>query len=97
MAHLAATYGAVNCLVSLGTREAYDSIDREKLLPFLLRLHQSDGSFIMHEGGEVDVRGTYCALAVARLTNLLCPPLIDKCADFILECQSYEGGEHLSN
>ncbi|OQR74103.1 protein farnesyltransferase subunit beta-like [Tropilaelaps mercedesae] len=91
-AHLAATYGAINCLISLGTREAYDSIDREKLLPFLLRLHQSDGSFVMHEGGEVDVRGTYCALAVARLTNILCDQLTDKCADFILKCQSYEGG-----
>ncbi|XP_022651789.1 protein farnesyltransferase subunit beta-like isoform X3 [Varroa jacobsoni] len=92
IAHLAATYGAVNCLISLGTREAYDSIDREKLLPFLVRLHQSDGSFIMHEGGEVDVRGTYCALAVARLTNLLCEELTNKSAEFVLECQSYEGG-----
>ena len=29
----------------------------------------------MHEGGEVDVRGTYCALAAAALTGVLTPQL----------------------
>ena len=29
-----------------------------------------DGSFVMHVGGEVDIRGVYCALSVARLTGV---------------------------
>ena len=27
-------------------------------------------SFVMHAGGEVDIRGVYCALSVARLTHV---------------------------
>ena len=27
-------------------------------------------SFVMHSGGEVDIRGVYCALSVARLTHV---------------------------
>ena len=29
-----------------------------------------DSSFVMHVGGEVDIRGVYCALSVARLTGV---------------------------
>ena len=31
-------------------------LSREKLLDFLLSVKQPDGSFVMHVGGEVDVR-----------------------------------------
>ena len=46
----------------------------------------------MHVDGEVDVRGTYCAISIARLLNLGCPELLDGALEFIIECQSYEGG-----
>ncbi|KAM4600617.1 protein farnesyltransferase subunit beta isoform 2-T2 [Polymixia lowei] len=55
-AHLAPTYAAVNALCIIGTEEAYNVIDREKLLDFLWSVKQPDGSFVMHVGGEVDVR-----------------------------------------
>uniref|UniRef100_A0AAQ5XBJ3 Protein farnesyltransferase subunit beta n=1 Tax=Amphiprion ocellaris TaxID=80972 RepID=A0AAQ5XBJ3_AMPOC len=55
-AHLAPTYAAVNALCIIGTDEAYNIIDREKLLDFLWSVKQPDGSFVMHVGGEVDVR-----------------------------------------
>lgn len=32
-------------------------------------MRTDEGAFRMHEGGEVDIRGVYCAVAVARLTN----------------------------
>uniref|UniRef100_A0A8C5SAN4 Farnesyltransferase, CAAX box, subunit beta n=1 Tax=Laticauda laticaudata TaxID=8630 RepID=A0A8C5SAN4_LATLA len=54
--HLAPTYAAVNTLCIIGTEEAYNVINREKLLEYLFSLKQPDGSFIMHIGGEVDVR-----------------------------------------
>ena len=31
------------------------------------------GGFCMHAGGEIDSRGTYTALAVARILNMLTP------------------------
>ncbi|KAF9163270.1 hypothetical protein DFQ26_002760 [Actinomortierella ambigua] len=91
-AHIAPTYAAVNALAIIGTQEAYDLIDREKLLQFLLRIKQPDGSFIMMDGGEIDVRGSYCALAAATLTNILTPELAEGAAEFIGRCQTYEGG-----
>ena len=94
---------------------------------FLLSVKQPDGSFIMHEGGEVDVRyvpplhstfpttgnatdpqlshaasppppmfsfssGTYCALSVATILNLLTPTLAATTPAFVASCQTYEGG-----
>ena len=46
----------------------------------------------MHDDGEVDVRGTYTALAVAALFNVLTPELVEGAAAYALRCQTYEGG-----
>ena len=46
----------------------------------------------MHEQGEVDVRASYCALAIASVCNLLTDELKENCAEFICKCQTYEGG-----
>lgn len=92
LAHLAPTYAAVNALVTLGTEEALSVIDRPSLYRFLLSCRQPDGSFVMHEGGEVDVRGAYCAVSVARLCNLLTPELSSGVAEWVARCQTHEGG-----
>ncbi|XP_060772315.1 protein farnesyltransferase subunit beta [Neoarius graeffei] len=91
-AHLAPTYAAVNALCILGTEEAYSVINREKLLDFLFSVKQPDGSFVMHVGGEVDVRSAYCAASVASLTNIMTPKLFDGTHNWILSCQNWEGG-----
>ncbi|KAF9951104.1 hypothetical protein BGZ65_006185 [Modicella reniformis] len=91
-AHLATTYAAVNALTIIGTKEAYDTINRKTLLEFLMRVKQKDGSFKTMVDGEVDVRGSYCAMAVATLTNIVTPELVESAADFIGRCQTYEGG-----
>ncbi|XP_077297793.1 farnesyl transferase beta subunit [Arctopsyche grandis] len=90
--HLAPTYAAINALTIIGTQEAYDSINRNTLQQFLWGVRSVDGAFAMHRGGEVDVRGTYCALNVAKLTNLFTDALFDKTAEWIVSCQTYEGG-----
>ncbi|KAI8982165.1 terpenoid cyclases/protein prenyltransferase alpha-alpha toroid [Mycotypha africana] len=92
LAHLATTYAAVNAVAILGTPEAYALIDRRSLYQFLLRMKQPDGSFTMHEGGEIDIRGSYCALSAAALTHLLTPELTENCIEFIQRSQTYEGG-----
>eukprot|EP01087_Luapelamoeba_hula_P007838 TRINITY_DN1925_c0_g1_i1.p1 TRINITY_DN1925_c0_g1~~TRINITY_DN1925_c0_g1_i1.p1 ORF type:complete len:308 (-),score=33.50 TRINITY_DN1925_c0_g1_i1:99-1022(-) len=76
----------------MGTEKAYAVINRKKLLQFLMRMKQPDGSFIMHESGESDVRGTYCAIAVASLVNILTPELVRGVPEYIARCQTYEGG-----
>ena len=90
--HLATTYAAVLALCEIGTKEAYDIIDRPALQRFILSLCQSDGSLIMHSDGEVDMRGVYCAAVPAFLTNIVTPQMFSKSGEWIASCQTYEGG-----
>ena len=93
-AHLATTYSAVNALVTLNCDEALKVIDREKLVKWMRSLKQNDGSIEMHEDGEEDLRSIYCAISVAKLLNLeqLDSSLFDNAAEWIVLCQTYEGG-----
>lgn len=47
-------------------------------------LRHQDGSFSMHKDGEVDIRGIYCALSVATLTNISCGKLFDGSAEWVV-------------
>ncbi|XP_071962198.1 protein farnesyltransferase subunit beta-like [Antedon mediterranea] len=91
-AHLATTYAAVLALSTIGTKEAYSVVNREKLAGFLMRMRSADGGFIMHEGGEIDVRGAYCAAVAARLTNVATSEMFEGTPEWIASCQTYEGG-----
>lgn len=92
VAHLATTFASINALVTLNCEQALESIDRLRLLKFLQRMKQNDGSFTMHDDGEIDSRATYCALAVMRCLNIHSEHLLDNVADWIISCQTYEGG-----
>lgn len=92
LAHLATTYAAVNALVTLSSEDALQSIDRAKLKHFLQSMKKSDGSFTMHRDGEIDVRGVYCAVSAAYLTGIHSEALFEGTADWVLQCQTYEGG-----
>ncbi len=89
---MAPTYAAVNALCILGTEEAYRIINRTTLGDFIRARRTADGAFTMHEGGEVDIRGAYCAASVARLTNIATADMFDGTAQWIVGCQTYEGG-----
>uniref|UniRef100_A0A7I4YVW8 Protein farnesyltransferase subunit beta n=1 Tax=Haemonchus contortus TaxID=6289 RepID=A0A7I4YVW8_HAECO len=91
-AHLAPTYASVMALASLQTEEALAAINLDSLSRFLHRMKQPDGSFTMHDGGEADIRGTYCALAVAALCGIMTDKLKDGAAEWVIKCQTYEGG-----
>jgi protein farnesyltransferase subunit beta len=102
--HLASTYAAVHCLCSLNLVEAYDVIDRKKLMKWMTALKQDDGSFCLSIGGEIDIRGLYCAISVLKLLN--CDKLeftegevtyttkflYNKSSEFIARCQTFDGG-----
>eukprot|EP01064_Diplonema_japonicum_P005517 TRINITY_DN13672_c0_g1_i1.p1 TRINITY_DN13672_c0_g1~~TRINITY_DN13672_c0_g1_i1.p1 ORF type:complete len:500 (+),score=73.18 TRINITY_DN13672_c0_g1_i1:58-1557(+) len=92
--HLAPTYSATVMLLTLGTEEAYKVLEtkKDKLLNWFLTLKNPDGSVLMHDGGEIDVRGCYCMMLPAVLLGIDTPKLREKMAEFIVSCQSYEGG-----
>ncbi|CAN7059690.1 unnamed protein product [Brassica rapa subsp. trilocularis] len=88
LAHLATSYAAVNTLVTLGGDKALSSINR----CFLRRMKDPDGGFRVHDMGEMDVRACYLAISIASILNILDDELTRGLGDYILSCQTYEGG-----
>ncbi|KAH7619658.1 hypothetical protein Ndes2526B_g06641 [Nannochloris sp. 'desiccata'] len=94
--HLATTYAAVAALVTLGP-DTLQIINRDALFQFLLNMcvpSEHGGGMTMHQGGEVDIRGCYCALATCHMLSLNKTQLADACSldSFVAACQSMEGG-----
>lgn len=48
-----------------------------------------EGAFTMHESGEVDIRGVYCAVSVARITNVYSDQLFKDTPHWILRLALY--------
>ncbi|CAF0703556.1 unnamed protein product [Brachionus calyciflorus] len=94
ISHLATTYAAINALCTLNSERALKIIKIKPLLNWMKSLIEENGAMRMHTDGEEDVRGTYCAITIAKLCNLeqLDPNLFDKVGDWVLSCQTYEGG-----
>ncbi|GER52069.1 farnesyl-protein transferase beta subunit [Striga asiatica] len=92
MPHLATTYAAINTLLTVGGHKSLSSINRGKLYEFLFRMKDSSGGFRMHDGGEIDVRACYTAISVASVLSILDDKLIQGVGDYIVSCQTYEGG-----
>ncbi|PLW21491.1 hypothetical protein PCANC_00308 [Puccinia coronata f. sp. avenae] len=99
VAHLASTYACVASLVILlegADQQVFEEtcaqIDRKKMLEWMLSLKMPDGSFRMHHGGEIDARSCFGALTVATLLNILTPELVRNVPEYLVSCQTYEGG-----
>ena len=97
MPHIATTYAAVASLVTLGGADALDVINRETLLQFLLKMcipSERGGGMTMHEGGETDIRGCYCALATCHMLGMDVKQIAVACSlsQYVAACQSMEGG-----
>jgi protein farnesyltransferase subunit beta len=107
--HAATTYAAVMSLCILAS-SSNQSDPENAALQYLLSIrapvyvwfctlyNESNGSFRMHIDGEIDVRATYCVLAVIHILQMI--PLSSSCfftqpriADYLSSCQSvWEGG-----
>lgn len=99
LAHLAATYACICCLAILledaeqdVVNNTWSKVDIKKLYDWMLSLKVSDGSFAVQHEGEIDVRGCYGALAVAAMLNLLTPELVRDLPQYLVNCQTHEGG-----
>ncbi|KFY77113.1 hypothetical protein V499_03428 [Pseudogymnoascus sp. VKM F-103] len=104
MSHLATTYATVLSLTMVGGEDAINAIDRKAMWQWLSRLKQSDGGFQMSIGGEVDVRGAYCAAMLVKLLRLPLHladgspakaenfDLFTGLGEYVSRCQTYEGG-----
>jgi len=91
--HCAPTYAAVLCLCEIGTEEALGSINRKGIYSFFKRMKDPlTCAFRMHEDGEYDSRSTFTVICVARLLNILTEELVEGTAEYLLRCQTYEGG-----
>lgn len=90
--HLAPTYAAVAAILVAGTEKAWRVVDRAKTYAFLMRMKSPGGGFKMHDEGETDMRGTYCAVAVASMCHLLSDELTEGVAEYVRGCQTWEGG-----
>ncbi|CAD5223381.1 unnamed protein product [Bursaphelenchus okinawaensis] len=90
--HMATTYAAVMSLVTIGTEEALAVIDRKKLIDFYWTMKLPDGSFMLHETGEIDVRAVYCMIACCYVCGIMNEPLFEGVAGWLTRCQTYEGG-----
>ncbi|CAI5726047.1 unnamed protein product [Peronospora destructor] len=68
LGHTATNYASCLTLALLGTSEAWEAVDRQKLYRFFLaRKYATSGAFTAHDGGEADVRVTYCVISIASL------------------------------
>ncbi|XP_025160386.1 protein farnesyltransferase subunit beta-like [Harpegnathos saltator] len=65
---------------------------RKNLRQFLMSLRGEDSLFCMHANGKIDMRGTYCALVSAKLTNVYTPDIFRGTEEWIAKCQTWEGG-----
>ncbi|KRX10683.1 Terpenoid cyclases/protein prenyltransferase alpha-alpha toroid [Pseudocohnilembus persalinus] len=89
---VASTYAAILTLIMIGTKEAYDLIDRKLLYQFFLRMKNKDGSVSMADQGEIDVRGSYIMIILSSLLNIQTEELLENVCEYIAQCQTYEGG-----
>lgn len=92
LAHLAPTYAAVSAIIIAGDEVAYKIVDRAKMYKFLMRMRSPEGGFKMHDEGETDMRGSYCAIAVASMLHILTDELIQGVPEYVRRCQTFEGG-----
>lgn len=90
--HLACTYASLATLCMLDDPNAYSLINTSALKEFLLMMKRPDGTFHLYEEGEYDVRGIYCALVSAYLTDTLDEHVASGCMERIWKCQTWEGG-----
>ena len=47
-------------------------------------MKSDSGGFTMHEGGELDIRGIYCAASVARLANVYSEELFKNTGEWVV-------------
>ncbi|GAB4836597.1 hypothetical protein Ancab_001510 [Ancistrocladus abbreviatus] len=93
--HLASTYSALAILKIVGYD--FSLIDSKSIAISMKNLQQHDGSFMpIHTGAEADLRFVYCAVSISYMLDNWSGMDKEKAKEYILNCQSYDGGFGLS-
>ncbi|CAI9273640.1 unnamed protein product [Lactuca saligna] len=89
--HLASTYCALAILKTVGYD--FSLVNSTSILKSMKCLQQADGSFMpIHTGAEKDLRFVYCAAVISSLLDDWSGIDKEKAKNYILSCQSYDGG-----
>jgi len=96
-AHLLYTLSAIQILA---LSDRLELLDKEKVIEFVGKLQNDDGSFSGDEWGEVDTRFSYCALAALSILGVLHQEEsnqtikidFNKTTEYILSCRNFDGG-----
>lgn len=89
--HLASTYCALAILKMVGYN--LSNINPEAILKSMRKLQQHDGSFVpIHFRAETDIRFVYCAAAICSMLDNWTGMDKEKVKEYIVRCQSYDGG-----
>lgn len=92
-AHLLSTLSAIQILTA---QAAVDKVDVDRVVKFILSLHQPSGVFAGDQFGEIDTRFLYCAVSalslLGRLHELDKDGKREKAVEYILRCRNYDGG-----
>ncbi|KAJ9539929.1 hypothetical protein OSB04_026435 [Centaurea solstitialis] len=89
--HLASTYCALAILKTVGYD--FSLMDFSSILKSMKNLQQPDGSFMpIHSGAETDLRFVYCAAVISSMLDDWSGMDKEKAKNYILSCQSYDGG-----
>lgn len=90
-AHIVMTYSYLATLILLG--DDLSRVDVPRVMEFLKAMQLPSGSFISHSmNSEDDLRFVYSAAAICRILGTNGDLDIEKSIEFILSCQTYEGG-----
>lgn len=88
--HLLYTLSALQVL-ALADRLEDQRLPRQKVIQFVVKRQQADGSFVGDKWGEIDTRFTYCALQSLALLQALDAVDVDQAARYILACRNADG------
>ncbi|XP_012250947.1 geranylgeranyl transferase type-2 subunit beta isoform X2 [Athalia rosae] len=87
--HLLYTLSAVQILCMY---DALDVVNAEKIVEYVQKRQQPDGSFTGDVWGELDNRFSFCAVATLSLLGRLDAIDVDKAVEYILSCMNFDGG-----
>lgn len=90
-AHIVMTYSYLASLLLLG--DDLSRVDVPRVMEFLKKMQLPNGSFISHTlNSEDDLRFVYSAATICRILGTNGDLDVEKSIEYILSCQTYEGG-----
>ncbi|CDO95659.1 unnamed protein product [Kluyveromyces dobzhanskii CBS 2104] len=91
--HLAANYASINSIALCHDINNSIELNKNAIYGWLVSLKTPDGAFLTTRPvGERDVRGVYTALSISSLLGIMDSNLTQNVTNFLISCQSYEGG-----